>query len=140
MFDGKTVSSPILSAKGELGKLSIFCGSNPDGSHRGIGHITFTTDNTSSVKDAVTFSSPSIPTSTWAQVDPGGQVTFPWANTPSDNVSFEMMIESQTNASATVPPTLTDIHGFVQHFDFGGCDFYAHVDTSDVASPTTLSP
>ena len=32
-----------------------------------------------------------------------------------------------------------DIHGFVQHFEFGGCAFYVFVDTSETASPTTFS-
>jgi hypothetical protein len=134
MFDGTTVSTPIVSANGERGKLSIFCGSDPDGSRRGIGHITFTTDNTSSTLDALTFVSPSIPTSTWTQVH--GQATFPWADTQGDNVSFEVMIESQMSA----PPTLTDIRGFIQHFDFGCCDFYVYVDTSEVQSPMTFTP
>jgi hypothetical protein len=133
MFDGTTVATPIVSANGERGKLSIFCASDPDGSKRGVGHITFTTDNSSSTLDALTFYSPSIPTSTWTQVH--GQATFPWADTPGDNVSFEMMIESQMS----VPPTLTDIRGFIQHFDFGGCDFYVYVDTSDVQSPMTFT-
>jgi hypothetical protein len=138
MFDGTTVSTPIVSAKGERGRLSIFCGSNPNGSSTGVGHITFTTDNTSSTLDALTFTSPSIPTSTWTQVH--GQATFAWADTPNDNVSFEMMIESQIGTSATVPPTLTDIRGFIQHFSFGGCSFYAYIDTSEVTSPMTFTP
>jgi hypothetical protein len=138
MLDGTTVTSPILSARGERGKLSIFCGSDPDGSHKGVGHITFTTDNASSTLDALTFTSPSIPASTLTQVH--GQATFPWADTPNDNVSFEMLLESQIGTSATVPPTLSDIRGFIQHFDFGGCSFYVYVDTSEVASPTTFTP
>lgn len=137
MVDGTTVTSPIVSARGERGKLSIFCGSESDGSHRGVGQITFTTDNASSVNDAVTFVSPSIPTSRWTQIH--DHVTFPWADTPGDNVSFEMLIESQIGTSATVAPTLTDIRGFIQHFAFGGCAFYVFVDTSETASAMTFS-
>ena len=138
MFDGKTVTTPILSARGERGKLSIFCGSNPDGSDTGVGNITFTTDNTSSTLDALTFSAPTIPTSTLTQVH--GHATFPWTAPAGDNVPFEMMIESQIGTSATVPPTLTDIRGFIQHFAFGGCSFYVYIDTSEVASPMTFTP
>lgn len=137
MFDGTTVSTPILSAKGERGTLSIFCGSDPNGPNTGVGHITFTTDNTSSTLDALTFYAPTIPTSTWTQVH--GQATFPWTAPPGDNVPFEMMIESQIGTSATVPPTLTDIRGFIQHFPFGGCSFYVYIDTSEVTSPMTFT-
>jgi len=140
MFDGTTVTTPILAAKGEVGKLSLFCGSAPDGSNKGVGHITYTTDNTSaSFRDAVTFYSPNVPIpATWQQVN--GQATFLWNEPPGDSVVFEMMIEGQIDANNTVRPTLTNIHGFIQHFAFGGCNYYIHVDTSDVASPETFTP
>jgi hypothetical protein len=135
MLNDRTVTTPIVSgSRGELGRLSISCAT--DGSGNGVGNITFTTDNTTSTLDAITFTSTSAP-STWHQVN--GHVTSPWTGSPpNDNVSFELMLESQIGASATVPPTLTDIHGFIQHFSFG-CDFYVHADTSEVASPMTIT-
>lgn len=136
MFDGNTVTTPILAAKGELGQLSLSC--DHDGSGLGTGSVRFTTDNTSSSKDALMFYSPSVPiAATWTQVT--GSAAFPWADAPGDNIVFQMLLESQIGASATVPPTLTLIHGFVQHFGFGGCDYYVQVDTSDVASPQTVA-
>jgi hypothetical protein len=36
--------------------------------------------------------------------------------------------------------SLTDIHGFVQHFSFGGCSFFVHVDTSEINSGETFTP
>lgn len=138
MFDGTTVTTPILAAKGEVGKLSLFCGGAPDGSGKGVGHITYTTDNTSTARDALTFYSPNVPIpATWQQVN--GSATFDWNEPAGDNVVFEMMIEGQIGASNTVRPTLTDVHGFIQHFGFGGCDYYIHVDTSDIASPETFT-
>jgi len=57
MFDGTTVTTPILAANGEVDCLSLFCGGAPDGSGKGVGHITYTTDNTSPTsRDALTFS------------------------------------------------------------------------------------
>src|SRR5262245_37209244 len=91
MFDGTTATTPIVSAKGEIGKLSLFCGSATDGSTKGVGHVTYTTDNPSaSVRDAITFYSPSVPVpATWQQVN--GQATFSWNEPPGDNVVFETM-------------------------------------------------
>lgn len=56
---------------------------------------------------------------TWPQLD--GSATFDWNEPPGGNVVFEMMIEGQIGPANTVPPTLTDVHGFIQHFGFGGC-------------------
>jgi hypothetical protein len=137
MFIGRTVTTPIISSsRGELGKLSISC--NNDGSGNGVGNVTFTTDNTSSTLDGVTFTSTSPPTSTWQQVN--GHATFSWAGSPpNDNDSFEMLLESQIGTSpGTALPTLTDIHGFIQHFSFG-CNFYVHANTSEIASPMTIA-
>jgi len=74
---------------------------------------------------------------TWPQLD--GSATFDWNEPPGGNVVFEMMIEGQIGPANTVPPTLTDVHGFIQHFGFGGCSYCIHVDTSDVASPETFA-
>ena len=120
MFDGQTASTPISAAKGRLGRLALTC--NHDGAGLGTGSVTFTADNTTSNRDALMFYSPSVPIqATWTQVN--GQATFPWADTPGDNIVFELVLESQIGASSSVPPTLTEIHGFVQHFGFGGCDY-----------------
>jgi hypothetical protein len=117
MFDGHTVTAPVVSAQGERGKLSIFCGH--DASNLGVGHTTYATD--SSQSEALTFVSPSIPRSSLVTVPAGGQATFPRADTPNDNLTFEMILE-QTGFPAppgtTEDPLLIDIHGFIQHFDF----------------------
>src|SRR5262245_38277143 len=77
IFDGTTVTTPILAAKGEVGKLPLYCGSAPDGSKKGVGTITYTTDNTGSARDALTFYSPNVPIpASWQQVK--GQATFNW--------------------------------------------------------------
>jgi hypothetical protein len=143
MFDGSTVTVPVVSAQGERGKLSIFCGSDPGGSHRGVGHITFATSNTSSSSEALAFISPSIPRSSLQALPAGGQATFPWADTPNDNLTFEMILEPvgfPVPPGTTEDPLLIDIHGFIQHFDFGGCNFYVFTDASEVASPMTFTP
>jgi len=139
MFDGHTATAPVVSAQGERGKLSIAC--NHDASNQGVGHIAYATD--SSQSEALTFVSPSIPRSSLVTVPAGGQVTFPWADTPNDNLSFEMMIEPTgfpVPPGTTEDPVLIDIRGFVQHFDFGGCNFYVFIDASEVAAPITFTP
>jgi len=49
------------------------------------------------------------------------------------------LLESQIEAPQQ-EPTLSDMRGFIQHFDFGGCAFYLFVDTSEVQSPMTFTP
>ena len=67
------------------------------------------------------------------------QATFPWA-TPADGmIVFEVMIEDEPGTTE-IKPTVTDIHGFVQHFSFGGCAFFVHVDTSELNSGETFTP
>src|SRR5262249_43833848 len=72
--------------------------------------------------------------------DPGPS-SFSWADAPGDHVLLEFMAEGLApNDDASARPTLADIHGFVQQFeDFGGCNFYFHVDTSDVNSGETFT-
>jgi hypothetical protein len=136
MFDGHAVSTPILSARGEIGTLSLGCGHDANG---GNGDITFTQTGGGTFAARVVFYSPEIPSSpSFTLVN--GHVTFPWADTPGDNILFELMVEAEPGADQSLKPTLTDIHAFVQHFDFGGCSFYVHVDTSEVNSPETFTP
>jgi hypothetical protein len=133
MVDGTTVSTPIVSARGEAGKLSLRCGSDANG---GNGEIGFTQSGDLSFQDRVIFYSPQVPSSpTLMLANP--QVTFPWANA-GENIVFEMMIEAEINGQK---PVLTDIHGFVLHFSaFGGCSFYVHVNTSEINSGETFTP
>jgi hypothetical protein len=138
MFDGNTVSTPISSGLGQLGKLSLSCGSDTGG---GNGTITYTSTNSSGFHERLIFYSPEIPgTPSYTEVD--GSATFPWSDTPGNNILFEIMLEGEAvpDHNGAPRPSLTDIHGFVQHFDFGGCNFYVHVDTSDVNSPETYTP
>lgn len=135
MSDGTTVSTPILSAKGEIGTLSLLCGHDANGSN---GEITFTQSSDPSFQNRVIFYSPQVPSSP-TDVISNPEVTFPWANTPGDNIIFEVMIEAEPGSPAK--PTLTDIHGFVQEFpQFGGCSFYLHVSTSEINSGETFTP
>jgi hypothetical protein len=147
ILTGRTVTAPVVAATGERGKLSIFCGDDPSGSG-GVGNISFATDNTSSINEAVTFVSPQIPTSSWQQLPAGGTATFPWNAPKNDNVSFEMMIEPMgsgltpvtTNDGKTPEdPERLDIRGFVQQFSFG-CAFYVYMDASEVPAPMTITP
>jgi hypothetical protein len=133
MADGTTVSTPIVSARGEAGKLSLRCGSDANG---GNGEIRFTQSGDLSFQDRVIFYSPQIPSSpTLMLANP--QATFPWANA-GDNIVFEIMIEAEINGQK---PVLTDIHGFVLHFSaFGGCSFYVHVNTSEINSGEMFTP
>jgi hypothetical protein len=136
IFTGHTVTAPVVAATGERGKLSIFCDNDPGG------NISFATDNTSTTHEAITFVSTQIPRSSLQSLPAGGTATFPWANTPNDNLSFEMMIEP---AGFPVPPgtnedpELLDIRGFIQQFSFG-CVFYVYMDASEVPAPMTLTP
>jgi hypothetical protein len=138
MFNPTTVTTPLLSAKGEFGKLSLTCGTDAQG---GNGTITYTSES-DALQDSIGFTASNAPSSpTFVQVTPGNHATFTWGNTQGNNVSFEMLIESLMHQPASPPPSLTEIHGFVREFaQFGGCAYYVFVDTSDVASPTTLSP
>ena len=138
MFNPTTATTPLLSAKGEFGKLSLTCGSDAQG---GNGTITYTSES-DTLQDSIGFIASNAPSSpTFVQVTPGNHATFTWGNTQGNNVSFEMVIESLMHQPASPPPSLTEIHGFVREFvQFGGCAYYVFVDTSDVASPTTLSP
>ena len=139
MLDGNTVSTPVYSGLGQLGKLSLSCGSDPGG---GNGTITYTSTNSSGFQERLIFYSPEIPDSpTFTQVD--GITTIPWADTPGDNILFEIMLEGEAvpDHNGAPRPSLTVIHGFVQHFSaYGGCAFYVHVDTSDVNTPETYTP
>ena len=138
IFTGHTVTAPVVSAKGERGKLSIFCGDDPSGTG-GVGNISFATDNTTANKEAVTFVSPTIPRSSWQQLPAAGTATFPWNAPANDNVPFELMLESMIDASPTVPPTHVDIRGFVQQYSFG-CSYYVYIDASEVPAPMTITP
>jgi hypothetical protein len=133
MSDGTTVSTPIVSARGEAGNLSLRCGSDANG---GNGEIGFTQSGDLSFQDRVIFYSPQVPSSpTLMLANP--QVSFAWANA-GENIVFEMMIEAEINGQK---PVLTDIHGFVLHFSaFGGCSFYVHVNTSEINSGETFTP
>jgi len=137
MFDGSTVTTPILGARGEIGRLSLSCNHDANG---GTGDITYTSSNTGPLQDRFNFSSAQFPGSPFFRIV-NGPVTFHWADTPQDNVWFDALLEGMLGADTqgTVRPTLTAIHGFVQHFAFGGCSFYVHVDTSEVASPETFT-
>lgn len=139
MFDGNTVSTPVYSGLGQLGKLSLSCGNDAGG---GNGTITYTSTNNSGFQERLIFYSPEIPgTPTFTQVD--GSTTIPWADTPGDNILFEIMLEGLAvpDHNGVPRPSLTEIHGFVQHFSaFDGCSFYVHVDTSDVNTPETYTP
>jgi hypothetical protein len=136
MFDGVTATTPILSARGEVGKLSLFCDHDANG---GNGEIRFTQSSDPSFQNRVIFYSPETPSSP-TQVLANPQATFPWTDTPGDNIIFEMMIEAEPGTDPSLRPTLTDIHGFVQHFSFGGCSFFVHVDTSEINSGETFTP
>ncbi len=139
MFDGNTVSTPVSSGLGQLGTLSLSCGDDAGG---GNGTITYTSTNNSGFQERLIFYSPEIPGSpSFTQVD--GSATFPWADTPGDNILFDIMLEGLAvpDHNGVPRPSLTEIHGFVQHFSaYGGCAFYVHVDTSDVNTPETYSP
>ena len=135
MFDGSSVTTPILSAKGEIGKLSLSCNHDANG---GNGTIGFTQSSLPSFQDRVIFYSPEVSSSPML-VLANPQATFPWA-TPGDGmIVFEVMIEAEPGATEA-KPTLTDIHGFVQHLSFGGCAFWVHVDTSEINSGETFTP
>jgi len=134
MFDGNTVSTPVSSGLGQLGNLSLSCGS--DGGHGGT--IGYTSTNDSGFQERLIVWSPELPDT---QVD--GSTSIPWANTPNDNILFQIMIEGLAvpDHNGVPRPSLTVIHGFVQEFpQYGGCAFYVHADTSDVNSPETYSP
>jgi hypothetical protein len=141
IYTGHTVTAPVVAATGERGKLSISCGDDPSGTG-GVGSISFATANTSSINEAVTFVSPTIPRSSVQSLPAGGTATFPWNAPKNDNVPFEMMIEP---AGFPVPPgtnedpELLDIRGFVQQFTFG-CTFYVYMDASEVPAPMSPTP
>jgi hypothetical protein len=133
MSNGTTVTTPVLSAKGEIGKLSLTCGYDGSG---GTGTIGFTQSSLPSFQDRVIFYSPEVPSSPVQTLAPA---SFSWADTPGDNIIFEVMIEAEPG-STVAKPTLTDIHGFVQQFGTDGCAFWVHVDTSEVNSGETFTP
>jgi hypothetical protein len=133
MVDGSSVTTPVLSATGELGKLSLSCDHDATG---GNGTIGFTETSDPTFRARVIFYSPEVAASPQLTLAPA---TFSWADTPGDNIMFEVMIEDEPG-STEVKPTVTDIHGFVQHFSSGGCAFYAHLDTSEINSGETFTP
>jgi hypothetical protein len=133
MLNGSRVTTPILSAKGELGELSLSCDQDANG---GNGTMAFTETSDPSFQARVIFYSSEIPGSPTQKLAPA---TFSWADTQNDNVIFEMMIEDEPGP-VEVKPTLTDIHGFVQHFSGAGCAFWVHVDTSEINSGETFTP
>ena len=136
--NGNTVTTPVLSKSGELGKLSLSCGHDAGG---GTGVLTFTPAAGGPFPDRVLFYSPQVPGSPTKWNSPADD-TFSWADTPGDHLVVEVMIEGLTpNDSATTKPTLTVVHGIVQHFnEYSGCSFYFHVDTSNVNSGETFTP
>lgn len=135
MLDGSSVTTPILSAKGELGKLSLFCNHDTNG---GNGTIQFTDTVNPAFQARVMFYSPEVSSSPQVVVA-NPLATFPWA-TPGDGVIvFEVMIEDEPG-STEIKPTVTDIHGFIQHLSFGGCAFWVHADTSEINSGETFTP
>jgi hypothetical protein len=137
-FDGTTITTPLLSGRGEMGTLSLRCGSDGTGNS---GEITYTRGNTGTINDSATFYSPSLASPpAWSQVS--DHVTYTWNHTAGNNMFFEIILESQLGAADPSPkPVLADIHGTIQEFpQFGGCAYYVHVDTSDVASPETFTP
>jgi hypothetical protein len=138
MFDSKTIATPLLSGRGQMGTLSLHCGSDGTGNS---GQITYTSANASTAKDAIIFYSPSLTSPpAWSQVS--DHVTYTWSHTSGNNMFFEIILESQLGAGNPSPkPLLADIHGTIQEFpQFTGCAYYVHVDTSDVASPETVTP
>jgi hypothetical protein len=135
MLDGSSVTTPILSAKGELGKLAISCNHDANG---GNGTVGFTDTINPTFQARVIFYSPEVASSP-VLVLANPQATFPWA-TPADGmIVFEVMIEDEPGTTE-IKPTVTDIHGFIQHLSFGGCAFYVHVDTSEINSGETFTP
>jgi len=135
MLDGSSVTTPILSAKGELGKLAISCNHDANG---GNGTVGFTDTINPTFQARVMFYSPEVPSSP-VLVLANPQARFPWA-TPGDGmIVFEVMIEDEPGTTE-IKPTVTDIHGFIQHLSFGGCAFYVHVDTSEINSGETFTP
>jgi hypothetical protein len=135
-FDGSTVTTPVLNGTGEIGKLSLTCGDDAGG---GTGLLTFTPDAGEPFNPRVIFYSPEVASSpTYSEA---GQASFSWSDAPGDHVMLEVLIEGLTpKDNASSKPTLTDIHGFVQHFnEFEGCNFYFHIDTSNVNSGETFT-
>jgi hypothetical protein len=137
-FDGTTITTPLLSGRGEMGTLSLRCGSDGTGNS---GEITYTRGSTGTADDAIIFYSPSLTSPpAWSQVS--DRVTYTWSHTGGNNMFFEIILESQLGAADPSPkPLLADIHGTIQEFpQFTGCAYYVHVDTSDIASPETFTP
>jgi hypothetical protein len=135
MLDGSSVTTPILSAKGELGKLAISCNHDANG---GNGTVGFTDTINPAFQARVIFYSPEVPSSP-VLVVANPQATFPWA-TPGDGmIVFEVMIEDEPGTTE-LKPTVTDVHGFIRHFSFGGCAFFVHADTSEINSGETFTP
>jgi hypothetical protein len=133
IFNGTTASTPVRSAAGLLGTLSITCSD-----------LTYRTDtsDTGPFSDRVLFYSPQVPDSPWwVQLDlppATDHVTVTWSGEQQTRW-FQMQIEGMVGTQPA--PTLTQINGFVKGFpEFGGCAYYTHVDTSDVASPQTKTP
>ena len=130
IFNGTTASTPVRSAAGLLGTLSITCSD-----------LTYRTDtsDTGTFADRVLFYSPQVPNSPrWQILDPADHVTVTWSGA-SQGRWFQMQIEGMVGNQPL--PTLTQINGFVKGFpEFEGCAYYAYVETSDVASPQTITP
>jgi len=87
----------------------------------------------------VLFYSPQVPDSPLGvTLDSADHVTVTWSGA-SQVRWFQMQIEGTVGNQPV--PTLTQINGFVKGFpEFGGCSYYAYVETSDIASPQTLTP
>jgi hypothetical protein len=118
MLNATGITRSFLDPEGGRSEIPAVV-SGHDASNLGGGHITYATD--SSQSEALTFVSPSIPRSSLVTVPAGGQATFPWADTPNDDLTFEMILEPTgfpVPPGTTEDPLLIDIHGFIQHFDF----------------------
>jgi hypothetical protein len=128
--NGRTASTPVRSAAGLLGTLSITCGD-----------LTYTTDtsDTGTFADRVLFYSPQVPNSPlWDIFLDHDHLTVTWSGA-SQGRWFQMQIEGTVGNQSL--PTLTEINGFVKGFpEFEGCAYYVYVATSDVASPQTITP
>jgi len=128
--NGRTASTPVRSAAGLLGTLSITCSD-----------LTYTTDtsDTGTFSDRVLFYSPQVPNSPlWDIFLDHDHLTVTWSGA-SQGRWFQMQIEGTVGNQSL--PTLTEINGFVKGFpEFEGCAYYVYVATSDVASPQTITP
>jgi hypothetical protein len=138
---GKTVSTPIMSAEGQLGTLTLGC----TWDNGGKGTITYTTDKGS----RFILYSPDIHPGqriwTLSEYGQPNTVTIPWSGTAMNDIWFDAMIEYQQPAPQR--PGLTMLHGYVAAFNnivvddqgqvWSGCVYYLMAENSEVASPTS---